>query len=165
MNTPISNTSIPSNVSSTTVSTTLAAHVTPGTATISTSAIAASSVYASNIKSPYYMGNISGAYTPGNNSVSFYDNKHNVIVTLTYDGEVVWADGINVDEAAEAFARAIHLGAEISANIRENVKCKIRNTVLEDLISTAKEEGPLDEEKLKSILTGFKIVDSLRGVK
>ena len=97
--------------------------------------------------------------------VTFYNNSHNEVVRVNPDGSVTWANGVNVDEAAESFATALTLGAERAAGISYFVKQKMRDTVFEELISIAKEKGSLSSEDLTYFWQVAKIVDKLKGVR
>lgn len=118
---------------------------------------------------------IGNAHTTGFNTVTFnpvpsniftaYSNSSKEIVRLNADGSVVWNGEIDVDAAAEAFGRSITIGAEISAGITKRVKLKMRDSVFEDIISIAKEKGPLSAEELTYILEASKIVEKLKGGK
>lgn len=85
------------------------------------------------------------------------------IVRLNRDGSVTWSDEINVDEAAEAFGKALQVGAEISAGLTYSVKQRMRDTVFEEMISLAKEKGSLTAEDLTYLHTAAKIMDKLKG--
>jgi hypothetical protein len=84
---------------------------------------------------------------------------------LNLDGSVTWPNGIEIDEAAEAFGKSLQLGAEMRAGINKSVKLKMRDSVFEDLISIAKEKGSLTAEDLTYLLEASKIVEKLKGGK
>lgn len=86
------------------------------------------------------------------------------IVKLTHEGEVIWANDINVDEAAEAFSKSISLGAELCASVTKNVKSKIRDSVFEEIIEIAKTKGSLTVDELTLMLEASKIMEKLKGV-
>lgn len=94
-----------------------------------------------------------------------FNNQGNEIVRLNTDGSVTWTNGINVDEAAEAFARSISLGAELSSGITGKVKRDMRDSVFEDIIAIAKEKGSLTAEDLTYMLQASKIMEKLKGGK
>jgi hypothetical protein len=85
------------------------------------------------------------------------------IVKLKLDGSVEWANGIKIDEAAEAFARSLTLGAEQKAGLTRRVKLEMRDSVFNDLIHIAKEKGSLTAEDLTYLLEASKIVEKLKG--
>jgi hypothetical protein len=82
---------------------------------------------------------------------------------LNLDGSVTWANGIDIDAAAEAFGKSLHMSAEIQAGISKAVKLKMRDSVFEDLINIAKEKGSLTAEDLTYLLEASKIVEKLKG--
>ncbi|MFI5405740.1 MAG: hypothetical protein ACHQ1D_04420 [Nitrososphaerales archaeon] len=94
-----------------------------------------------------------------------FNNNGKEIVKLRNDGTVEWTNGIQIDEAAEAFAKTLALGAEMSAGITKKVKLEMRDSVFEDLIAIAKERGSLTAEDLTFLLQGSKIVEKLKGGK
>lgn len=115
-----------------------------------------------------------GTYSNGTIGASSYHptsyiftatNNGKEIVRLNLDGTVVWADGIDVDAAAEAFAQSLTIGSEIRAGITERVKLKIRDSVFNDIINIAKEHGALSAEDLKMILDASRIVERLKDIK
>ena len=85
------------------------------------------------------------------------------IVKVTVDGEVKWANGINVDEAAEAFSKSVTVGSEIAAGITQRVKSKMRDSMFEDLINIAKDKGSLTAEDLTYLLQASKMMEKLKG--
>jgi hypothetical protein len=88
------------------------------------------------------------------------------IVRLNKDGTVTWANNeIKIDEAMEAFAQTLGMSAEMAAGVTNSVKLRMRDSVFEDLISIAKEKGPLSAEELTYLLSASKIVEKLRGAK
>lgn len=97
--------------------------------------------------------------------VTFYKIGGGEIVRLNQDGTITWASDIDVDEAAEAFGRAVSLGAEMQTGITQGVKQRMRDSVFNDLINIAKEKGSLTAEDLTFLLEASKIVEKLRGGK
>jgi hypothetical protein len=87
------------------------------------------------------------------------------IVRLNRDGSVTWAQEINIDEAAKAFAQSISVGAELAAGITQTVKYKMRDSVFEDIINIAREKGSLTADDLTYLLEASKIVEKLKGPK
>jgi len=85
------------------------------------------------------------------------------LVRLNRDGTITWSNGIDVDEAAEAFGRAISLGAEMQAGITEGTKRRMRDSVFADLIEIAKEKGTLTADDLTYLLEASKIMEKLKG--
>jgi hypothetical protein len=111
-----------------------------------------------------------GTFTIGTNLhnatsvVSFYKGSGgSEIVRLNRDGTITWANGIDVDEAADAFGRAIALGAEMQAGITEGTKRRMRDSVFADLIDIAKEKGSLTADDLTYLLEASKIMEKLKG--
>lgn len=86
------------------------------------------------------------------------------VVRITKDGEIVWPNGYQVEEAAEAFARSLHLSTEISAGIKYGMKQKVRDTVFEEMIEMAKEKGSLTADELTYLWQAAKIMDKLKGI-
>ena len=103
-------------------------------------------------------------HTPPNNIV-FTTSSNKEIVRITDKGEVVWANGIQIDEAAEAFGKALTIGVEQRAGITERVKCAIRDKVFNELIEIAKDKGTLTAEDLTYLLEASKIMEKLKGIK
>lgn len=95
--------------------------------------------------------------------VTYYGNNNTEVVRLNSDGTVTWANGIDVDAAAEAFAKSMTLGAEITAGITSRVKLEMRDSVFNDIIAIAKEKGSLTAEDLTYLLEASKIVEKLKG--
>ncbi len=98
------------------------------------------------------------------NILSINGVNNQEIVRITCDGEVIWANGYQIDEAAEILARSLHLGAEISAGIRNSTKQKMRDVVFEEMISMAQEKGSLTADELTYLWQAAKIMDKLKGV-
>ena len=94
-----------------------------------------------------------------------FSNNGQEIVKMKSDGSIEWANGIQIDEAAEAFGKSLAIGAEYSAGITKRVKLEMRDSVFEDLIAIAKERGSLTAEDLTFLLQGSKIVEKLKGGK
>ena len=118
-----------------------------------------------------YTYTIPGQYTIGSNManatsvVTFYNVNNNEIVRLNKDGTITWGNGINVDEAADAFSRSISIGAEMQSGITEGTKRRMRDSVFADLIEIAKEKGSLTADDLTYLLEASKIVEKLKGGK
>lgn len=135
---------------------------------ITGSAIAAGSVYNTITSSPYQG---SSSFTIGTNLhnstsvVTFYNQSNTEIVRLNRDGTITWGNGIDVNEAAEAFARSISLGGEMQSGITQGVKHRMRDSVFADLIEIAKEKGSLTADDLTYLLEASKIVEKLKGGK
>ena len=111
-----------------------------------------------------------GSFTIGTNLhnatsvVAFYKGAGGgELVRLNRDGTITWSNGIDVDEAAEAFGRAISLGAEMQAGITEGTKRRMRDSVFADLIEIAKEKGTLTADDLTYLLEASKIMEKLKG--
>ena len=85
------------------------------------------------------------------------------IVRLNTDGTVKWSNGINIDEAAEAFGKSLSIGVEMKAGITTRVKHEMRDSVFADLIEIAKEKGNLSVDDLTYLLEASKIVEKLKG--
>jgi len=109
-------------------------------------------------------GGFSFNYVPPPHIITFSGNN-GTIVTLNKDGTVTWAQDITVDEAAEAFGKSLSLGAEVAVGITAGVKCRMRDSVFNDLIQLAKEKGSLNAEELTYLLQASKIVEKLKGAK
>ena len=97
--------------------------------------------------------------------IIFYSSNINKteIVRLNKDGSVKWANGIEIDEAAESFSKSLSIGVEMKVGITQGVKYRMRDSVFEDLISIAEEKGPLSAEDLTYLLSASKIVEKLKG--
>lgn len=95
--------------------------------------------------------------------IRFMTDNGTEIVRMDVDGTVVWANGIELDEAAKCFAKSMRMGAEISAGITKKVKLEMRDSVFNDIISIAKEKGSLTAEDLTFLLEASKIIEKLKG--
>jgi hypothetical protein len=91
----------------------------------------------------------------------YQQNKE--IVRLTDDGKVVWANGFEVDEAAEALGKTMVLSSEIRSGITKRVKADMRDSIFNDLISIAEKKGSLSAEDLTFLLEASKIMEKLKG--
>lgn len=121
------------------------------------------------------MGGGSGHYTAGSgitfstpiktNIVSFYGTDGKEIVRINLDGSVTWADGIKIDEAAEAMSKTMSNAVELQAGITKAVKLRMRDSVFEDIIEIAKQKGSLTADDLTYLLEASKIVEKLKGAK
>jgi len=118
---------------------------------------------ASNITSNWTNGSFSVLPQSNPNIFTLHDPNNKEIVKLNSDGTITWTDGIEIDEAAEAFSKSIRLGAELSAGITKSVKLRMRDSVFEDIIEMAKLKGPLSVEDLTFMLESSKIVEKLKG--
>lgn len=103
------------------------------------------------------------ARSPPTNIITFSKSGNQEIVRMNPDGSVTWANGVDIDAAAEAFAKSMTIGAEMSAGISKAVKLRMRDSVFEDLINIAKEKGSLTAEDLTYLLEASKIVEKLKG--
>lgn len=90
-------------------------------------------------------------------------NNGQEIVRLNRDGSVTWANGIDIDAAAEAFGKSLTYSAELKAGITKGVKLRMRDNVFETLINIAKEKGPLSADDLTYLLESSKIIEKLKG--
>jgi hypothetical protein len=102
------------------------------------------------------------SYKP-TNIVSLIGDAGKEIVRLNLDGSVTWANEINVDEAAEAFARSLKISAELQAGINKAVKSAIRDQIFEEIIEIAKVNGKLTVDELTFMYESSKIMEKLRG--
>lgn len=133
--------------------------------TFTSSSIVNNNVITSPVITANSASTIYGTYNSVSNiPIAAYSNQGKEIVRLEKDGQVKWAADINVDEAAEAFARSIALGAEMVAGINQRVKIEIKNQVFEEIISIAQEKGSLTAEDLTYLLRASKIVEKLKSV-
>ncbi len=108
-----------------------------------------------------YATTIGSSFNPGN--LFRLNGPAGEILHVTKTGEVIWANGINVDEAAEAFVRTIHTTMEIQSGITKKVKCEMRDSVFNELISIAQNKGALTADDLTFLLEASKIVEKLKG--
>ena len=92
-------------------------------------------------------------------------NNSKEIVRIEVSGKVIWANGIDVDEAAQAFAKSIHIGAEMAAGLTEYAKRSIRDKLFAEIIDFAKEKGPLSAHDLQYIFDATKIMEKLSNIK
>lgn len=134
---------------------------TGGGMSTSTSSVNISPVMASN--TPWH-GNITTASICRDPIVLHGSNGFEV-VRLTNNGSVVWAQGIDVDEAAKAFATSMCIGAELMTGITYSVKQRMRDAVFEELIDMANTKGILSVDDLTYLHQSAKIMDKLKGIK
>lgn len=109
----------------------------------------------------YSIGN-TGFFNSYNNLISLSNNGKEIL-RVEKDGKIIWADDINIDEAAEALSKSLSISIEMKAGINKRIKREIRNSIFEDLISIAKEKGSLSVDELTYLLEGAKIMDKLKG--
>lgn len=126
-------------------------------------------VISSGIATALNVSNSIGSYigVPQYNSAAaytLYDPTGKEIVRLEKDGSVVWAGEIDIDFAADAFSKAMTLGAELAAGIKEATKRKIRDKIFEEIISIAKDKGHLSADELTYLLEASKIIEKLNGL-
>lgn len=96
--------------------------------------------------------------------IRYTDDTGKEIVHLRKDGSVVWAtEELSENDAAKMFSRYMQRGAEFSAGITEKVKIDIRDSVFNDIIELAKENGSLSASDLTLMLEGIKIMEKLRS--
>jgi hypothetical protein len=100
----------------------------------------------------------------GHDMIKIYNKDGSTLLTVDYDGKVTWHDGIQIDEAAEAFSQVIWLSAEQSSRVTSAVKRKIRDTIFEELLEIAKEHGTLTPEDVEYTYKCCKIMDKLNGI-
>lgn len=110
-------------------------------------------------------GGITFGPSPSPTSIITWSTGSKEIVRMNIDGTITWADGYQIDEAAEAFARAMSLGSEFAAGVTRRVKSDMRDSVFADIIEIAKEKGSLTAEDLTYLLRASKIVEKLKGAK
>ena len=114
----------------------------------------------------YTAGTGFGNFTIGNyqptNIISF-SNAGGEVVRLNVDGSVTWKNGIDVDEAAEAFGKAMRLSSELQSGITKKVKAEMRDKVFEEIIEIAKTNGSLTVDELTFMYESSKIMEKLRG--
>lgn len=104
-------------------------------------------------------------YNPPASVFALHGTSNQEIVRLERDGSVKWAKEINVDEAAEAFGRAVSIGGEMAAGITAGTKRRMRDAVFEEIINIAKDKGSLSAEDLTYLWEASKIMDKLKGAK
>ena len=109
-------------------------------------------------------GNITAA-SPCHDVLVLHRSNGNEVVRLTNNGSVVWASGIDVDEAAKAFATSMSIGAELMAGITYSVKQRMRDAVFEELIDMANTKRTLTVDDLTYLHQSAKIMDKLKGIK
>lgn len=131
--------------------------------------------YTYTIPTTIPVGGGSGYYTVGSgitfsnpvktNIVSFHSTDGKEIVRINMDGSVTWADGIKIDEAAEAMSKTMSNAVELQAGITKAVKLRMRDSVFEDIIEIARQKGSLTADDLTYLLEASKIVEKLKGAK
>lgn len=115
------------------------------------------------IPTSIYSGSDSTIGLPPNDISIRSGNKE--IVKITSSGEVIWADGIKMDEAAKAFSDSIYVGLEMKSGITEATKSRVRNAVFEELIEIADEQGgSISSEDLKYFLKANIMVDKIKRI-
>lgn len=95
--------------------------------------------------------------------VTFVNPFGKEIVRIEADGTVVWQDGYNIDDAAEALGKAIYLTLEQKAAITERTKRDMRDIVFQEIIALANETGSVTAEELTRYWEAAKIMDKLKG--
>lgn len=132
---------------------------TSGAGVFSASTITNATINANTINPTSYIG--SGYQS----NLIFNSSNNQEIVRLNADGTITWANGYQVDEAAEHFGKMLKVGAEMAVGITARVKRDMRDSVFEDLIEIAKSKGALSAEDLTYLLNASKIVEKLKGGK
>ena len=122
-------------------------------------------VYPSTKSTGYTLSGNSGISVLSDSLMTLYGTDQKEIVRLNKDGSVTWADGINIDDAADAFGRSMALGAENIAGVTYGVKQRIRDAVFEELIDMAKSKETLTADDLTYMQQAAKIMDKLKGIK
>lgn len=140
----------------------------PGNSIMSTAGYSSTFTTGITTPGPLYPGTQGSTYNFINTSykpshVFQLSNSSKEIVRMDLDGSIIWANDINIDEASEAFAKSMRLGAELCAGITKNVKLSMRDSVFSDLISIAKDKGSLTAEDLTYLLEASKIIEKLKG--
>ena len=74
--------------------------------------------------------------------VTFLENNI-PIVSLERDGTVNWPNGIHIDKAARAFGSVLQYGFTESCGVTADARHIIQNSILDDLILLAEENGSL----------------------
>ena len=122
-------------------------------------------IAAANPNSTYTIGTGVGQFgiTQPTSIISLNGINNKEIVRLNIDGSVTWGQDINVDEAAEAFARTLHLSAELAAGVNKKVKSQMRDTVFKEIIELAKVKGTLTLDDLTFMYEASKIMEKLKG--
>lgn len=100
----------------------------------------------------------------GHDIIKIYNKDGFTLLTVDYDGKVTWHDGIQIDEAVEAFSQVIWLSAEQTSRVTSAVKRKIRDKIFEELLEIAKEHGTLTAEDVEYTYKCCKIMDKLNGI-
>lgn len=114
----------------------------------------------------YNVGTGFGQFAIGNyqsSNIISLSNSNGEIVRLNIDGSVTWKNGIEIDEAAEAFSKALRLSVELQSGLTKKVKAEMRDTVFEEIIEIAKKNGSLTVDELTFMYESSKIVEKLRG--
>lgn len=103
--------------------------------------------------------------TTTSSALTVNDNNGKELVKLDYNGNVIWADSVNIDGAAEAFAKSITVGAEMAANITYAMKQRVRDAVFDELETMIQEKGVITTLDLTYLREAAKIIDRLKDVK
>jgi hypothetical protein len=123
--------------------------------------ISGSGTFGTIFSNPVFGTNYNPSYSP--NVIVYFAADGRELVRLTATGKVEWAKDIDVDSAAEAFARTLILGSEVAVGIKTAAKLRIRDSIFEDIINIAKVRGPLSVDDLTFMLESSKIVEKLKG--
>ena len=94
--------------------------------------------------------------------ISFRGKDNKEVVSVKSDGTVVWADGIQINEAAEAFSRSMTLGSEMCAKITSRVRREIKDVIFDELHKLALEKGSITAEDIKYFHQCTKLMDKLK---
>ena len=127
---------------------------------------AAAAAPAVNIGQNYAIGTGYGGFTVGSmqpTNILVVSNAGNEIVRVDVNGTVTWKNGIEIDEAAEAFGKAMRLSAELQSGITKKVKAEMRDQVFEEIIEMAKTNGKLTADELTFMYESSKIMEKLKG--
>lgn len=81
--------------------------------------------------------------------MSLYANDK-LVVSIEADGRITWADGYDIDGAAEAFGASMHLSTEMSAGIKKGI-FKLNEEMWDLLAAEAEENGPISKERLTEL--------------
>jgi hypothetical protein len=116
-----------------------------------------------SVSNPFNIGTFGAAMKGPSPNVLTLSNAGKEIVRINKDGSVTWNGDTDINEAADAFSKAMSLGSEHIAGITQGVKQRMRDSVFNDLIEIAKEKGSLSADDLTYLLSAAKIMEKLKG--
>lgn len=106
----------------------------------------------------------SASYVVGSNDIlTIYSQSGKKLMSMSTDGSVEWDDSVEKTEAVNTLGTLLQLSAEQKSGISQAVRHRMRDVFFAELISIAKENGPLSSDDLTKMLEASKIVERMKG--